>query len=173
MRSSILSRSVVAVASLAIGSVALAAVPASAATPAGTTRDQVLSLATSARADGGELSQATRAAAAQILNRECGTQAPRIITEDSIRAVQPVAVDATVDGVYLNATVRDENGQGTGVGDCAVGIVAARASGTTLSGSASLTTTPLFGTTVTTPAASLSGDVSAIIERNRFCPACG
>ena len=50
MRTSILSRSVIAVATLAIGSVALVAAPATAATPSGITRQQVLSAADAVRA---------------------------------------------------------------------------------------------------------------------------
>lgn len=50
MRASILSRSVIAIASLALGSAALAATPATAATPPSTSRDLILSIASDVRA---------------------------------------------------------------------------------------------------------------------------
>jgi hypothetical protein len=166
MRSTLLTRSVMAVASLAIGSVALAAVPASAATPSGSSREDVLSLAASARADGNVLSPATRSAAAAILNRECGLQAPRVITGNSVRIIKPVGVDATVDGLFLNGLVRDADGEGTPVGECAIGVVAARESGAVLTGNATLSTSTPVNPLVTTPATSLSSDVSSIVEKH-------
>jgi hypothetical protein len=74
MRTSILSRSVVAVASLAIGSVALAAAPATATTPSGITRDMVLTAAASVRADQTNdvpYSDATKAALLALSSRAC------------------------------------------------------------------------------------------------------
>jgi hypothetical protein len=160
MRSSILSRSVVAVASLAIGSVALAAVPATAATPSGITREAVLSLASAARADNGEPSLATRTAAAAMLNRECGVASDQVLDASTVREVSPVNANAPVDGVYITASVTS---QGTPVRECAIGVVAPVVAGSSLSGTATLSTSS-FGSTQTTTATptALSGDVSVI-----------
>lgn len=174
MRSSLLTRSVVAVASLAIGSVALAAIPATAATPAGTTRDEVLSLATAARANGSEISNPMQIAAAAILNRECGYAAGRVVNPGNVNAVTPLTGDAAVDGVYVIGTVRDDNGAGTQVGDCALALVAPRATGTTLSGQGTLTVTELVTSTKTASSA-LSGDagLTALPSATNGFPATG
>ena len=159
MRSSLLTRSVVAVASLAIGSVALAATPATAATPSGTTRDQVLQLAASARAGGNEISEATSIAAAAILNRECGYAAGRIVNPGNVTDVSPFGVDAIVDGVYLSGTVRDGDGQDTNVGECSIALVAPRSAGAVLSGQGNLTVAESSLNSTKTAQSTLSGDV--------------
>ncbi|MCL8249840.1 hypothetical protein AERO_00460 [Aeromicrobium fastidiosum] len=157
MRSSLLSRSVIAVASLAIGSVALVAAPATAATPSGITRDAVLSLAAAARVDA--TAAATRTAARDILSRECAlTTGESITTTENglfVTSVAAVTPSATADGVSISGFV---SLSGQPIRQCVVGVIAPTAPGFTLSGQATLSIT-----TSSSPAqaqTTLSGDVS-------------
>lgn len=136
--------------------------PATAATPSGITREAVLSIAASARADGATPSDATRAAAAAILVKECNLTGTQVLNAGTVRFVKAVDVNPAVDGVYLDAFVTDSL---TPVRECSVGLVATLVPGASLTGTASMTTTT-FGSTVTTPSTALSGDVSVITERN-------
>jgi hypothetical protein len=72
MHTSILTRTVISVASLAIGSVALAAAPASADTPAGITREAVLKVASDARFVGGPFGSELDPAAQALVEKVCG-----------------------------------------------------------------------------------------------------
>ncbi len=163
MRSTLLSRSVIAVASLAIGSVALAAAPATAATPSGITRDAVLTLAAAARADATAAS--TRAAARDILGRECALTAGESITTIEsgffVTTVTAVTPSTTADGVSISGFV---SSGGTPVRQCVVGVIAPTAPGFALSGQATLSVT-----TTAAPAqaqSTLSGDVSVTAVNN-------
>ncbi len=159
MRTSILSRSVIAVASLAIGSVALAAVPADAATPSGITRDSVLSLAASARANATSVS--TRAAARDILNRECALAAGESITATEttpfVTSVATVSPSETADGASISGFVSNAGGP---VRQCVVGVIAPTAPGFALSGQATLSVTLIGSTTPVQVQTAMSGDVS-------------
>jgi hypothetical protein len=164
MRSSLLTRSVVAVASLAIGSVALAAVPATAATPSGTTREQVLALAAAARADAlvEGPTGATQAAARAILAQECDLTATQEIFAPFDVQIVPVETGAAVDGVAISGVV---SSSGSPTGNCVVGIVTPVAPRSTLSGTGNLTLGAVFGP-ATTAQATLSGDVGVVINPN-------
>ncbi|MBD8608496.1 hypothetical protein IFT73_16690 [Aeromicrobium sp. CFBP 8757] len=75
MRTSILSRAAVAVATLAIGSVTLAAAPATAATPAGIDRASIVSVLDAARSyqsNGGGYTEAEQAALDKLTETVCG-----------------------------------------------------------------------------------------------------
>jgi hypothetical protein len=107
MRTSILSRSVIAVASLAIGSVALAATPATAATPSGVTRDMVLTAANGVRtaeANGAEYSRATSRALTAITTAGCDVQEG---AEEYayISDVKPTSAGDDADGLLIDARV--------------------------------------------------------------------
>lgn len=130
MRSSLLNRSVVAVASLAIGSVALAATPATAATPSGITRDMVLTAAAGARTATPTAAQS--AAITDVLKRGCG-----IGPEDLSLPLQPKAVAAgdDADGVVLTAFVYSGPTQGL----CTIGAFATVDASFQLSGTATIT----------------------------------
>ena len=108
MRKTILSRSVVAVATLAIGSVALAATPATAATASGITRDQILTAVNGVR---------TAEAAA-----EASDSSPRysVATARALRAIvlKGCDIDVANDEGYESFNVELMNG-----GDDAEGLV--------------------------------------------------
>jgi hypothetical protein len=157
MRSSLLTRSAVAVASLAIGSVALAAVPASAAAPAGVTRTQVLEIAQSLRGPGGELTQSARTALTSIVAAACGT------TAETVRDVQasPTAAGGNADGFVVKAALFAE---GT-IRYCDFGAVAVVDPAFALSGTSSITAqitnTPAPGSgTAVTQVGTLSDQVA-------------
>ncbi|KQX74237.1 hypothetical protein [Aeromicrobium sp. Root472D3] len=162
MRSSLLSRALIAVASSSVASAALAVAPATAATPSGTTRDAVLSLASAARADASAPSRTTRTAAAQVLTRECGLASGESVDVADVNFVRAVTPIAGVDGVYLDAEVR--NGL-TVLRECALGLVAPTADGATLTGTATLDV--VAGDSIQqAPSVPLSGDVSVIVLTN-------
>ncbi|KAA1380436.1 hypothetical protein [Aeromicrobium fastidiosum] len=108
MRSSLLSRSVVAAAALAIGSVALAAVPANAATSTGITRDMVLAAASVVRAEAGSSqnpesggSPATQAALNALVSRTCDLSSGKPVQSFG----SAVDVPDGVDGVAVTAVI--------------------------------------------------------------------
>lgn len=168
MRPSIVSRSVIAVATLGIGSVALAAVPATAATPSGITREQVLTAAAGVRSappgSGGEFFYSPYGAAGNraikaMVNRTCSIdpEGPEVVFA-TLGAVP--AAGSSADGLVVTAVII--NGETATMGGnagrlCTFGALAAVAPRSTLSGSASLTgapATPLSGDAFITPAAS-------------------
>jgi hypothetical protein len=145
MSPSILTRSVVAVASLALGSVALAANPATAAgakaatTPAGVTRDMVLSAAAGFRGEGDPLS-AYKAMFAMV-NRACSvdTDSGERIDVDEADApdVIPASTRSNADAVVILADI-ESLFSGT-KRQCIVLAVAATEPGFTLTGNSTLT----------------------------------
>jgi hypothetical protein len=168
MRMPILTRSVVAVATLAIGSVALAAVPANAKpsaadTPNGVTRAQVLTAAAGVRAvplpaSSGPFTSgydpATNRALRAMVNRVCAVDpdGPELST-GSIAAA--TASGGSAEGVVVSAFLFNTDTVVTGSSTpqgrvCSFGALAATDSRGVLSGTASLSGLP--------PAA-LSGDV--------------
>jgi len=141
MRTSLLSRSVIAVATLGIGSVALAAVPASAATASGITRDQVLAAAAGVRSEPvsveGQYSPSTDRALRVLANRACS------IDRDGTQLIIGFLADATdagasADGVVVTAVIADLAGQSEGYKGCSFGALATTDGAFTLSGSATL-----------------------------------
>jgi hypothetical protein len=143
MSPSILTRSVVAGASLALGSVALAATPAIAAdtkaatTPAGVTRDMVLSAAAGFRGEGDPLS-AYKAVFA-LVNRACSVDADggeRIDSTDEPQVI-PAASRSHADAVVILADIESLF---TGTKrQCVVLAVAATEPGFSLTGNSTLT----------------------------------
>lgn len=158
MRTSILSRSVIAVASLAIGSVALAATPATAASPSGITRDQVLTAANNYRA-GGTMEQYFTVILPQftaIARSACGPAAG----EEPYFDISPTAAGQAADG-FLLKVYNDE----AETSQCLVAILATTDPAKTLAGSLTVNATtaidyPDGPKTVRPPASqALSGDV--------------
>jgi hypothetical protein len=160
MRTSVLSRSVIAVASLAIASVALAATPATAATPTGITRDMVLTAASGSRIpEDQSYSPATNAALTAMAVAQCKPAAGESVIGAS---GTPVASPGSADGVLVFAAID------TGKVDeeftpiwryCEFGAVAAVDSTFALSGSSSIVGS--IDDAPITFAAPLSGDVAA------------
>ena len=166
MRKTILSRSVVAVATLAIGSVALAATPATAATPAGVTRDQVLTAANGVRAsvaNNAAPSAATSRALRAIVYKTCD-----VLDDDSENAyltnVQAMSAGDDADGVLITVEVSRDFGADE---YCTFAAVATSDTSSVLSGSATVkgtkNVTPAGGgqsvQTPVTQTTALSGDV--------------
>lgn len=111
MRTSILSRSVIAMASLAIGSVALAAAPATAAAPSGITRDMVLTAAASVRADQNNdvpYSDATKAALLALSSRACDLSGATEVRTYGRPVEGPGSADALMveTEIYVGESVR-------------------------------------------------------------------
>lgn len=136
---SILTRSAVAIATLAIGSAAVAASPATAATASGVTRDMVLTAANGARAaDAGETegySDATTKAVRSILNRACSidTDGGEFVNGFDI---YPTAPGGSADGVLLTGFISNNmtwNGR-----PCVVGAIATTDASFNLAGTVSL-----------------------------------
>jgi hypothetical protein len=143
MRTSIVSRLVVAAASLAVGSAALVASPAraaetaTAATPAGVTREAVLTVANAFRTQQGDALAAYRAMFS-IVNRACAVDA------DGGERIQDLDQRVTstrnqADGVVIFAEITNLLGQTTR--ECVVAAVAAVEPGFTLTGSSTFTVT--------------------------------
>jgi hypothetical protein len=122
MRTTILTRSVVALATLAVGSVALAATPANAAAANGVTRDQVITAVNGVRAadanDTGP-SAATSRALKAIVYRGCDV----LPDEDESAAgieVWPVTTASHADGLMITAEIS----RGFGNQDCTIAAFA-------------------------------------------------
>lgn len=142
MRTSTLSRSVMAVASLAIGSAVFAAVPATAATATGITRTEVLAAASGLRADlatSDELSEKTQAAVNALVAKVCGPDA-------RYRTTQPVEVPDGVDGLAVTSFVTPSGTQFRVSTNevCSFTALAPIAGGTTFSGEARVETDSSF-----------------------------
>lgn len=166
MNKSVLSRSVIALASFAIGAAALAAVPASAATAADITRDQVLNAAKLVRADYAadlddptDYSPATNRALRVLANRACSINYD---DEASIYAMGlPVNSGESVDGLLGYAMILDLSNPDMSGRVCFFGALAPIGSSSTLSGTAKLTTSstrtyPLSGDVFVSPGRSFS-----------------
>jgi hypothetical protein len=138
MRRSILSRSVVGIATLAIGSIALAATPATAAT-AGVSRDQVLTAV-----DGVRTSQSTQSqlsvpaskALRAIVNQGCDVSAA---DGDSVRLgdLFPTNAGDDADGLLMRVVV--DNDFDNSSRNCTIAAFASTAPTFTLSGTATIT----------------------------------
>lgn len=154
MRTSILTRSTIAIASLAIGSIALAATPANAAAPSGVTRDLVLTVAENARMISGDGPDTDT-----LSTRVCGV---RDGEELEYAYAQPVDDPEGVDGVLVRAYYFTQGTESDRY--CTFAAFAATTPYVTLSGTANLTGIPVgdnlrpADSTITT--ATLSGDVT-------------
>jgi hypothetical protein len=170
MRSSVLSRSVIAVASLAIGSAVLVAAPATAATSTGITREMVLTAASSLRADAGAPTPAAQAALDSLSRLHCDIPAGAEVET----AARPVDTPDGVDGLALTALIgtpdasEDQDSPGP-FGSCSFTAIAPIGDRTTFSGEAAVdsiavtvTSTGGFGDVSSTSTIfQLSGDVFA------------
>ena len=160
MRRSTLSRVVVAVAALAVGATAPAAVPASAATPSGITRGQVLTAAGGVRTADDDYSPATKAALLSMITAQCGVTGAETIESFFGTATQ---AGGPTDGLLVHGTI----GTATTTRWCEFGAVATVDPSSSLSGTSAVagtmidTRVPGDAGTQQTHAASLSGDVTA------------
>ncbi|KAA1380431.1 hypothetical protein [Aeromicrobium fastidiosum] len=163
MYTSRLARTAVAGAALAIGSVALAAVPATAATPTGITQDQVLTVASTLRMDDPTEAQeiAAQKALRVVMNRSCAidSDAGEYLGDNF---AEPTQANATADGFIGGARVDNVVTETSRY--CFVGAVASTVPGFTLQGTAALDvpTQPVSSSNVSAAAVStsaLSGDV--------------
>jgi hypothetical protein len=154
MRTSLLTRSVVSIASLAIGSVALAAAPASADTSSGISRETVLTIAASAEINIDRYGPATQA----LVEKVCGFDS----TTGRDIELTPSYTDEGVDGFLVQAYV---DGRGdTASSNCTFAAFAASEAFSTMSGTATIATQlpPIFEERVAAPPThdfTLSGDV--------------
>lgn len=161
MRTTILTRSAIAVATLAVASAALVAAPAQAATTNGITRGEVLAAANEARTspttDGPVPTTAVEALAA----KSCGVTTSEVL--DAI--VSPVSTPDSVDGLTVTALLSagPSGSEGPSSRTCTFAAAAAVGGGTTLSGEA-IVGTYSFDESFQTPAIQtfrLTGDVFA------------
>lgn len=149
MRTSLLSRAVVAVATLGIGSFALAAAPATAATANGITRDMVLAAAAGVRADGDfPFSDATGAALDALASRSCDLTGATEVQNFAEAIDTRGSVDALI--VVSRFTVSEV------VRDCTFVAIASSDAAHRLSGTLSVTD---FGTNDGATPYPLTGDV--------------
>jgi len=146
MRTSILSRSAIAVASLAIGSATLAAVPAGAATPTGVTRDMVLAAAASVRADGAIDNPEATSPASQVLLDALVTRVCDVSDGyDGEAYGTAVETPDGADGVAVTALLSLGEGpiDGAAYKTCSFVAVAPIGNATTFSGEATVSTLTL------------------------------
>ncbi|MET0820850.1 MAG: hypothetical protein ABWY58_07785 [Aeromicrobium sp.] len=163
MRTSLLARSVVSIASLAIVSVALAAAPATASAPSGVTRDLVLAAAQNARADTGSNPEAR-----VLADKVCTPLAGEVQGFTGFRAV---ADPDMVDGILIQAEYSDADSMTRA---CTFAAVVTASRYDTLSGTIMMSGSPAdiqlpsddteihASSRLDTYAAPLSGDVSII-----------
>lgn len=160
MRASTLSRSMIAIAALAIGTGALTIVPADAATPSGVTKELAMTAIGYTPSPGGasdspEALSATR----DILVRSCDLSADEVV-EDFVgdRAASRAVVDAMIAAAIIVDTDADY------VRTCVVGVTVATFADRQLTGTGSLSLDISAGSasapTRTTVQSALSGDVS-------------
>jgi hypothetical protein len=143
MRHSLLSRSAVAVASLAVGSAALAATPANAVSSSGVTREQVLTAVNGVRAavaTDSSYSKATTRAISAIVIKVCDVDisAGEYFYQQSPRTdVVPATAGDDADGLRISARLVDPvNNNNT---SCDFAAFASTAPGFQLSGTATVT----------------------------------
>lgn len=145
MRPTVLTRTVTTVASLAIGSIALAAVPATAATPSGITRETVLTAVNGIRnAQIGDtsLSDNAQTAVYDLISRACGyslTAGENEIHGWDAELVTPGSADGAVFTAYLHE-------EPDGASDythrtCNFGVLATTDASAALTGDATITVT--------------------------------
>lgn len=136
MRTSILSRSVIAVATLAVGSAAFAAVPANAATYNGITRAEVLAATNEARAiftsDADPATPAVKALAA----KGCGVSPDDITYAYASPAYEPDGVDGLAVNAQLKGVPTESDPTGSLARNCTFGALATVGAQSTLNGEA-------------------------------------
>lgn len=158
MRTSVLSRSVVAIAALGVASAAFAA-PANAADSAtGITRDQVINAANAVRIDGvlddpTDMSAHTSRAVRVLANRACKIDRDREAVLYMVAGASPAGEAA--DAVFVVAVVANldtilTDPSGAGMTSCTFGVVAPTKDSATLSGKATfnantVSTSPMSG----------------------------
>ena len=151
MNTSIAHRSVIALASLAIGSVVLAATPATAAAPAGVTRQTVLAAAQEARDD------SAQPLVDELVLAVCAVEEG----ETFERSADPVDRSAAVDGLLVNAQISDGSKE---VRYCVFAALAPTAASATMSGTVTISDPGVIEATFSAARAlqtsDLSGDVS-------------
>jgi hypothetical protein len=175
MRPTLLTRSVISVASLAIGSVALAATPATAVpAAAGTTRDQIVSAAAVLRLDAPTPEQYSAAAKALriVAARSCNVD---FESGESVSVYQASAFAAgdDADGVLVSADVYVPDGDSFSRRDCTISALVTTDASFSLSGSVSISASksgPVADTTILTAPLSGSTYVSPIADVNNFDP---
>jgi hypothetical protein len=146
MRTSVLARSVIAVATLAVGSAALAATPATAATPNGVTRDQVLTAANGVRAAAGvreNYSPATVRAMRAIVVAGCDASD----ASPYLGTVKAATAGDDADGLIITAQIDTFSSSY----QCTIGAFAATDTSSTLSGTARITGTVTYSDFTTLP----------------------
>ncbi|MET0447470.1 MAG: hypothetical protein ABW004_03650, partial [Aeromicrobium sp.] len=165
MRTSLLTRSAIAVATFGIASAALVATPATAAVPSGITRQIVLTAAANVRAQGDMVDEPTQALLQQMAEATCGVAEGETLMFASGDATAPAGDDA--DGLLVTAIIF---GTST-IRACQFGAVATTNAAFTLTGTATLTATVMGGDPVVRTGA-LSGNVAvtAPISDDSFFP---
>jgi hypothetical protein len=160
MRHTMLSRSVIAVASLAVGSAAFAAVPASAASSLGVTQDQVLTAVNGVRTAAGsegELSKSTQRALFAITSKACDVDG-NLGEYLYVRNAVPTTAGDDADGLLITAELYGSTNSNDEA--CTFAAFASTVGGFQLSGTATITAqTTVDG--VTSPysqVSALSGD---------------
>ncbi|MET0820849.1 MAG: hypothetical protein ABWY58_07780 [Aeromicrobium sp.] len=149
MRTPILTRAAIAVATVGLGSVALAAGPATAATSHGITRDMVLTAAAGVRADGDfPFSDATTAAVGALVSRSCDLTGAAGVQNFAETIDTRGSVDALI---VVSRFIADENTH-----DCTFVAIASSDASLSLSGDLAVTD---FGTDEGATPYQLSGDV--------------
>ncbi|MBP2390019.1 hypothetical protein [Aeromicrobium fastidiosum] len=150
MRKTILSRSVVAVATLAIGSVALAATPATAASAQGVTRDEVLTAVNGIRAlqtNDTRPSLATNRALRNIATKGCGVSTNFADLEyAALQAADITGSGDDAEGILITARVGIQTIEGSS-NDCTIAAFATADGSFQLSGTAQITGTRYNETT--------------------------
>jgi hypothetical protein len=160
MRTSILTRSAVAVATLAVGSAVLVAAPAQAATTNGITRAEVLAAANEARTSLSANRPTSSPAITALASKACGVPLSGV----SQAIASPVDTPDSVDGVAVSAfLVPETDSEESPTRTCTFAAGAAVGSGTSLSGEAIVATYLFDGRSITPSLQSLdlSGDVFA------------
>jgi hypothetical protein len=166
MRHSLLSRSAIAVASLAVGAAAFAAVPASAVSALGVTQDQVLTAASGLRAAEAadtDVSKAADRAIYALVSKVCDVDSTQ--GENAyLMSASPITTPGNADGLQITAATYNSGFNNNKA--CTFAAFASTASGFQLTGTATITAeTTVFDKTldryVTSPykqVSSLSGD---------------
>ena len=162
MRHTILSRSAIAVASIAVGSAAFAAVPANAASSSDVTRAQVLTAANATRTDPNSYEEylAAQRAVRPLATRACNvdTDGGEFLSYSNGRSVQP---SAGVDGIVISAYITNNDADTSRY--CNVAALATPSESTKLAGTATLTGTDPYSSgadaTKVYGSSTLSGDV--------------
>ena len=149
MRPSVLTRSAIAVATLSLGSLGLAAVPAQADTPSGITRDEVLTAVNGVRAlqtNNTRLSLATARALRNIANKGCGVSTNFSDLEYAgLQAIDVTGSGDDAEGILITARVGIQTIESSN--DCTIAAFATADGSFQLSGTAQITGTRYNETT--------------------------